>query len=725
MPRRDHIIDQFDGGMNNFADPQDIFRNEAEYLEGLVGDIPGQLRTMGAEASQSKLFTGFQTVNGSGLFHTLMDRNRAGTEQETEWLLTVDKDTGIVGVLEYASIGGQPSAGTVYTALSPTMDIGTTNVKGVFHNFDGTLRGCNANYGGTPKYYGYIKRNKFTGAGVNAYQDNEFTAESTLLAPPPSFTFRDIDAGINSGLSALSTQVVLSTTATPGQPNYRWVKEFEGALSYVYDNSQESLLTVSAATVDVSAITNSDVTRATMWFAISGTEVQLESTLNKRITHAKFYMREVGTDNWYLQGVYDFDKGGGLPGSENKLDWAYVVAGNDYYWTSNTITTDPDEYMDEPLITDTYITETGHSPDEKTIDIGDSGDGWKASVILNRQVYLFGVKAKDKDGIQKVQGDLILVSEPNQPDKFLRSNALISATGDADNIVYGLGLDDRIFEFKRNTVKVTNVAQQAFVEETFNKGGIDNSDKAVATDYGVALVNTNGLFLYTRSGFADLFKREGNDGKLRQFIDLDWFNTNIYVSGACAVAYNKYHQQIIVTNYSSGKMIIYDMPSGSVSYGTGNISTVSSNFVIDTAGNTLFLKDVVNDVHLYKFDFDETAYSNAQYWGKEETFDNPGVKKYIYTVKISYRNSIAQNLDNNVELYLDNVSFRMVGQMLASQNEFVEATYVMPSSAVYNECYKAQVRVGGYDYDGGVVAKITKLRINRIIIDKRILPNAR
>lgn len=725
MPRRDHIMDDFSGGMNNAADPSDIFRNEAEYLEGLVGDIPGQLRTMGAEASMAKLFTGFQTVQGSGLFHTLMDRNRAGTEQETEWLLTVDKDTGIVGVLEYASIGGQPSAGTVYTTLSPTMDIGTTSVNGVFHNFDGTLRGCNANYGGTPKYYGYIKRNKFTGAGANAYQDDEFIAESTLLAPPPSFTFRNNDDGLNTSLGALSTQVALLTFSTPGNPNYRWVKEFEGALSYVYDNSQESLLTVSSATVDVSDLVNPDVTRATMLFAISGTEAQIEAQLNKRITHAKFYMREVGTNNWYLQGIYDFDKGGSLPGSDVKRDWGYDTTGTDYYWTANTVSSDFDEYMDEPLITDSYISETGHSPDEKVIDIGNSGDGWKASVILNRQVYLFGVKAKDKDGIQKVQGDLILRSEPGQPDKFLRSNALIVTTGDGDHSVYGLGLDDRIFEFKRNAVTVTNVAQTEFIEETFNKGGIDNADKAVATDYGVALVNTNGIFLYTRNGFVDLFKREGNDGKLRQFIDLDWFNTNIYVSGACAIAYNKYHQQIIVTNYSSGKMIIYDMPSGSVSYGTGNISTVSSNFVIDTAGNTLFLKDVVNDVHLYKFDFDETAYSNAQYWGKEETFDNPGVKKYIYTVKISYRNSIAQNLDDNVEIYLDNVSFRMVGQMLASQNEFVEATYVMPSSAVSNECKKAQVRVGGYDYSAGVVAKITKLRINRIIINARILPNAR
>ena len=67
----------------------------------------------------------------------------------------------------------------------------------------------------------------------------------------------------------------------------------------------------------------------------------------------------------------------------------------------------------------------------------------------------------------------------------------------------------------------------------------------------------------------------------------------------------------------------------------------------------------------------------------------------------------------------------MVGQMLASQNTFVEATYVMPSSAVYKECKSAQVRVGGYDYSGGVVAKNTKFRINHIIIDKRILQNAR
>lgn len=715
--KRDWIIDDFSGGMNNKIDPRDLAKDEAEYLLGFVPDVPGQLRTIGKEVDQSKSNTNHNVITGSGLFHALVDRNIAGTEIETEWLMSAD-DGGVVDIFQYGSVGGAISGGA-WGTLSPAMNLGGTT-KGVFHSYDGVIRGCDAGFGGTPKYYGYIKRNKFTGAGGNAYQDDEFIAESTLLAPPPSFTFRDNDANYDTTLGALSTQVILFTAAIPGQPNYRWIKEFEGALSYVYDNNQESLLTVSAETVD----NGSDVIRATMAFAISGTEAQIEAQLNKRITHAKFYMREVGTENWYLQGVYDFDKGGSLPGSDVKQDWGYDTTGTDLYFTVNTLSASSDDYMDEPLMEHTYISETGHSPNEKVIDIGNSGDGWKASVVLNRQVYLFGVKATDKDGIQIQNLDMILVSEPNQPDKFLRSNALISTTGDADHLVYGLGYNDALYAFKRKSMRVINVAQETYIDDTIMEG-VDDVDKVVLTDYGAIWVNPNGLFLYGRNGFQELFKKR-IEGKLEPFIDLDWFNTEVYGAG-CGIAYNRYKQQIIISGYASGdEMIIYDLASGSVSYAIGRITKLSSNFVEDIVGNTLFLTNSGTTAVLFKFDFDEQAYSYAQYFTGEIDFGAPGVKKFIYSIRISYKNTIAEDLDDNILLYVDKTTHhRLVGTMDASTTTFKEAEYVMPSSAVYKECKSMQLKINGYDYNGGVVAKNTKISINHIIIKYRILPNAR
>ena len=90
---------------------------------------------------------------------------------------------------------------------------------------------------------------------------------------------------------------------------------------------------------------------------------------------------------------------------DSEYGWVYDTGGEDYYyaWNVNAVS----YLMPEPLMEHTYITETGHSPDEKTIDIGKQYDGWKASVVLNRQVYLFHPKCKDENGVQKVNGDMI------------------------------------------------------------------------------------------------------------------------------------------------------------------------------------------------------------------------------------------------------------------------------------------------------------------------------
>ncbi|KKN76983.1 hypothetical protein LCGC14_0364750 [marine sediment metagenome] len=691
MPKKYDIIDRFDGGQNNVSDHRDIAENEAELLEGFVSDIPGQLRTMGKEASQSQTLTGFQSHDAAGLFHTLVDRNRAGTEQETEWLLSVDKDTGIVGVLEYASIGGEPAAGTWNGALSPTMDLGTTSVKGVFHTFDGVVRGCNGNFAnGTPKWNGYIKRTKFTGSGA-VYTDDEWWVTPPTLAPPLSLAMVDDDNAAVSNLANFTLQIANTMEHAAGEDNYLWKKVFEGAVSYVYDGNQESLLTVSSNNLDNTGLAGDPVlSRGTFALYMTGHTADYNSSnFDKRITHVKFYLREQGTEDWFLQGVYDLDAGGGLPYSETKEDWAYAAAVNGLYWAANTLTNATENFMAEPLMEHTYLTETGHLPSEKAIDIGNSGDGWKASAVLNRQVYLFGVKATDEDGKQIENGDMILVSEPNQPDKFLRGNALISVTGDGDHIVGGLAMADRLFSFKRKSMKVLNIAQSAFIEDETVQEGVDDVDKYILTDYGVVWVNPNGLFLHNGKQYIELFKKR-IEGKLEPFIDNDWFNTNIYASGSCGLAYNKYEQQLIISGYTNGKLIIYDLASGSVSYGIGRIGTLSSNFIQDIKGNSLFLADSTNDVVLQKFDFDEQNYTDPKYWGKRKDFGAPGVKKYIYDVVVGYRNS-GSLLNDNVELYLDGVSNVLNGTMLAGQNTFVDASYTF--SEIFKECESAQVRI--------------------------------
>lgn len=728
--KRDYIIDRFDGGMNRISNARDLANNEAEYLLGLVADIPGQLRTMGKESSQGKTFTGFQTVGGSGLFHTLVDRNRAGTEQETEWLLSPDKDTGIVSVLEYGAIGGAPSAGTWSNALSPTMDIGTTNCKGVFHSYDGVIRGCDGNFGGTPKWYGYIKRDRFTGSGADAWTDNGWVSESLLLAPPALFSLTATAGAVNlnSGLATGAIQANLESSHDADEYNYQWQKKIEGAISYVYDNNQESLLTESSNVLDLTVAAFSDMRWGSWGIHITGTEALLKAVLNKRITHIKLYIREQGTEEWYLQGVYDLESGGSLPYSDTGKVWNHINdGGNQYYYSRNVSAVGADYWMPDPLMGHTYISETGHSPDEKAIDIGYSGDGWKASVVLNRQVYLFYPRAKDKDGIQKKNGDMILVSEPGQPDKFLRDNALISTTGDADHLVFGLALDDRIFAFKQNSTRIINVAQETEIDDTVLEG-IDGVDKAVLTDYGVIWVNKHGLFLYGRRGYQELFKKE-IEGKPEPYVDLAWLDTNVLGAGY-GIAYNRHKQQIIISGYASGdEMIIYDLASGSVSYGVARIPVLSSNFVEDIAGNTLFLVDSGANVLLYKFDFDETTYTNPKYYSKDIDFGFPYVNKYIYKVIVNYMHSHVTTMDNNVEMLLngDTVSTpdRLVGSMPQQLTDFADAVYVMPASANYTSCKSMQLRIGGYDWIGSESDKDTKLRINHIIIVYRVLPNAR
>ena len=738
--REPFVIENFVLGMNNAPDAEDLFPNEMLNIRNMVTSKPGQLITVGKETAELKACTAYQPYPGANLFHMMLDRNLAKTELSTEWLLVGDEDTGNIGIVEYhATNQGQAAiSGGTWNAAKIACGGGSGFIMSAYV-FDGAIRVCDASFGGTPKWYGYIKRYRFTGAGGDAWTDDEYYEASTLLTPPAIFSLTSTAGAVNldTGLATGAIQANFESSHLAAEYNYQWQKKLEGAVSYVYDGNQESLLTVSSNVLDLTVAAFDDIRWGSWGIHITGTEALLKAALNKRITHIKLYIKEQGTEDWYLQGVYDLDSGGMLPHSTFGKVWLHVNdGGNQYYYSRNAAATAATSWMPEPLMIYTYFTETGHRADIKVIDFGRATEGWKTACVVGKTVYLGYTRRENEDGNIVSNGDALWKSVEGQPDKFIPANMNIAVSDDGDNIVRVVAGSSVVYEYKEKVMRIIDVGSEDRIERIAatltGDGGIEFTDKVIDTPFGPVWINRYGMFTFNEDGLVKLFERTSIDKSIRTTMDIDWWNTNIYDGGDCTLGYDPRLRQILVSNYGSfgsttNNGIIFDMVSRSWVHIYNRLTHVASNMILDSRGNLVFLMDDATNGEVHVFDFDEATSDKIRIETGETHFKHgSGTYKYVYRVLIKYMHSHSTKLDNNVVMYRDGdaATFRLVGSM-PQATSWKWAEYVMPSSAVFEKVDTCRLDIGGYDWTGSETDKDTKLRIAKIIYDKRHLPNYR
>ena len=733
MPIEPYVIENFALGTNNAPDAEDLFINEMFNIQNMVNSKPGQLITAGKESAALKQCAGYETAPGTNLFHVMLDKNLAKTEGETEWILVGDEDSGNVAIVQYlSSAEGQTAISSGSFNAGKIVCGGGAGFIMSAYVFDGAIRVCDASFGGIPRWFGYILKNWFVGATPTAF-DNYYDMNGGLPSLSDNgFSFSALDSDDTVTFSANDIKCQLKLHNDPEKVNYQWKKKFQLAASIVYDGTQESLLTI--ATNKVLDGENAGVTDPAVGNFYLSVGSNFGGNFNKRATHIKVYMREVGTELWYLQATYSLSKGGALPHSDDYQAWSYSSSTHHAY---NVKLADTDFWMEEPSTIYTYQVETGHDPDIKYLDFARATEGWKTSCVVGRTVYLGYTKRYGEDGGVPTNGDALWKSLPNQPDKFIPINMNIAVKDDGENVIKTITGNGVVFEFKEQTMRVVNVSQEI---ETIDltvqaNGGIVSADKAIDTPFGPVWINRYGMFSIDENGLVRMFERQSIDKTRRPTIDPTYWGT-VYDDGDCTLQYDPFKRQILITNYgvfgsTTNPGIIFDMVSKSWTKLYNRLAQVYSNMVLDSKGNIVFAERPSGSstrVDLAVFDFDEASSDKIRIETPETHFKHgSGTYKYVYGVLIKYKHSHATTLTNNVEMKIDGdaTTYRLVGTMPQSASAWAWASYVMPSSAVFHKCDTARLDIGGYNYSAGEVDIDTKLRVAKIIYYKRHLPHYR
>lgn len=157
---------------------------------------------------------------------------------------------------------------------------------------------------------------------------------------------------------------------------------------------------------------------------------------------------------------------------------------------------------------DTYSSLNGYNADLSSISIGNTGEGYKTSVVSNRRRFVANVKSINDKGQTVVQSDRLMYSEINRFDTFPPTNFIDIGVNDGEDFVKIESYADRLLAYKNRTLYVINVGggsdTQWFLESEHKNMGVDFHAAVVKTDFGVAWVNKNGLFFYDGSQIRNL-----------------------------------------------------------------------------------------------------------------------------------------------------------------------------------------------------------------------------
>jgi len=490
---------------------------------------------------------------------------------------------------------------------------------------------------------GYSKTHTFTfsptdlpcassgGVGIRAYCDFTGTGGDVTHKEIHSVTVYKGSSGTGGSHPELAAHVCNFEITFGGSGGTLWDKDWNIGCSFIYDESQESLIQELAdqddsADFDLTAAGEAESPKIKLNLDISG--------WNERITGVNLYMREASAtteEQWFKQCSYNLIDGTGRQ-YPNGVDTDFIF------------TPTIDEYSCEisndklplPNLINSFEVETGMSPDEESII-----SKYKTAVVVNRSVYIGGIEVQKEDSDPEVMGDAMIKSPVNRFDLFPLSRMIEVSVRDGDNIVKLEEFADRILQFKKNKMHIINVSQEIeFLEATFIHKGVSHPAATCKTDFGIAWVNRLGCYLYDGQKVINLLEKGG-----RQIIkESDWttFTTNEPMIGYIP----KKRQLIVVddnTSTGDGSIFLYDMVTQS--WAKGSAATLTSNdltnFVIDWNGDLVHAHTAGT---VLKWDDASDSSRDISLMTKDIDFGQPAIRKKVYRVYLTFRGD-ACNVD--------------------------------------------------------------------------------
>ena len=661
MPRGIAVLRDFSGGINTQFNPRDILDNQLSYSQDAVGDRVGSIRTMGNgsgtprqvnNSSSSKSINTLASTDvansaGYGFKHFELDYDESGNNTGEHYLAVVD-ESGELNLWDYTNNSWATVSVDVSSDQTDCLPIITAINNGI------RVADTNLSNASTIKYYMYIKRSQL---GVDR---SGFYAGSNNLPAPTT----------NSNQNTL----VSSTTYDNAQFNFKiestsgitgtWASDtYIFGTSFVYDGNQESAISICADGLGASDV-NEDRALQVAVYAANASSTNYDA----RQTGARIYWK-------YSSGLGSSAAAPAVQGEWNLLvdiditgtssdSHAYGIRskmGDKFAnWTVANNQAIAEIVIPDPPI-DTYATLNGYRSSDGPLIIGNAGDGYKTAVFANRRMFVANVKMTGADGNQVQEADRIMYSPANKPDVFPSSNFIDVIKGDAEPYLKLETVGDRLFAYKADTLYLINISNSSpagwYLEATHKGMGILHPAAVFKTDFGLAWVNPNGLFIYQEGGgIAEL-----SEGKILNGYGTDDYGFNAWgklITANSIIGYSQKDKEIIInidcssttSNTTFGgngaDVVVYDMETQSFWFGKNRLTSgaLSTNFDYDWNGDLIYASEASDTVTIRSWQSDSQTSDSFLFSTKDIDFGSPGKKKKVYNVYITYKHSGSNNL---------------------------------------------------------------------------------
>jgi len=560
VPKKTLPIGKFDKGIINSVDKKDIPEGGVANASGLMFDIPGQVRQMGAE-SVHRVLNNISDITGSlspgyGLFAFDSDFNVSDNYDIPSKMLAIQQSDAIA-IINETNAGAFATVSSEVDLTNAGSNTNNEMPKPVFNYIDGELKICNSNFDHTvfdyPKTYKYMRKCWFqheSSAGdriqiPDAWDDtvNSYTATNgqgdwmsfqSYIFPPScasngaathqlysdssnSLKFSNSPQSALEGATGCISLSVACTDAAADDDTGQWTTgTYKYGISFQYDNGQESSVTSFAHDFATSNM-NDNTPMAFKLFASIDSDT---AGFDKRLSGVNLY--------WTGDGDGVFDDPLFLAywhwGTSSE-DQSYFEAHSGERLESSGITHSNDVYV-AGGVSPTFDTQTNAGLQIKTIpsitfeirnlysnETRATAAKYKSMVIANRRAYIGGIKQYTFDTAnvnangntakqcaivsEAAKLDRMIKSPVNQFDVFPDENFIDVAVNDGESITHLASYNGKLLQFKESSLYIINIAENVeYLESQHKYMGVLAGYQVTETSVGVAWVNPTGCFIY-------------------------------------------------------------------------------------------------------------------------------------------------------------------------------------------------------------------------------------
>jgi hypothetical protein len=468
---------------------------------------------------------------------------------------------------------------------------------------------------------------------------------------------------------------------------------YEFAQTFIYDGVQESLPTVMTGLTTVAANQ-----RLTLSIAAS-------HGYDERITGGRIYFRDsTSKGEFQLAAEIDLTYGCRTNLEARYVGWSTIYSQASFLFCTVAIQ-DPNA--------DTYSSLNGYNADLSSISIGNTGEGYKTSVVSNRRRFVANVKSINDKGQTVVQSDRLMYSEINRFDTFPPTNFIDIGVNDGEDFVKIESYADRLLAYKNRTLYVINVGggsdTQWFLESEHKNMGVDFHAAVVKTDFGVAWVNKNGLFFYDGSQIRNLQSK---------VLESEWTS---FVNDDTIIGYEPTHKHLVIvrdaaaSGGASGDAYVYSFITNSFTFVEDMVDNAVKTNIITDLHNNMTLGVGTDELESYDGEPDSGATFDIKL--KDDDFGLPNIVKKIYGVTVEYASGASNS--NGVKYFYTNDSGTKQGTAnagtLASTSSDLDVNRITFGSPLLASSFQVQI-----DLDGSSVQKVNSVGVEYRPLYKRI-----